>query len=140
MDGSPPDYRREFLRSPHHAALGLLTLGLGFASGSFLGLIVGVAAYAIGWVHLPDLPFFRRFVDHKGDAARQAAATAQLAGFVRRRDALLGALTEDGRQRYRANLARYAEAVKTGQWPCYPEVLDYIGVPHYALKGWSDGD
>ena len=30
MEEQAPNYRGEFLPSPHHAALGLLTLGAGF--------------------------------------------------------------------------------------------------------------
>src|SRR6058998_3849934 len=63
MDDQAPNYRREFLASPHHAALGLFTLGLGFLSASLLGLIVGGTLYTLGWLHLPDMPFFRRSVD-----------------------------------------------------------------------------
>lgn len=45
-----------------------------------------------------------------------------------------------GRQAYRSNLAKYAECMKTNEWPGYPEALDYTGVPHWAMKGYSDGD
>src|SRR5437870_610954 len=104
MDGSSPDYRREFARSPHHLVLGLLTLGLGFASGNLLPLILGSTLYALGWLHVPDMAFFRRWVDKRGEEQRRAAAEAQVAEFVRRRDALLFGLTAAGRQRY-ADLA-----------------------------------
>ena len=40
MDDQTPNYRREFFKSPHHAILGFVTLGLGFLSAQFLGLIV----------------------------------------------------------------------------------------------------
>ena len=36
MDEQAPNYHREFLKSPQHAALGLLTLGVGFMSGMAL--------------------------------------------------------------------------------------------------------
>ena len=67
MDAPPPNYHREFLKSPQHAALGLLTLGAGFMSGMILPLIAGATVYTLGWIYLPDLPFFRRWVDHAGD-------------------------------------------------------------------------
>ena len=65
MDEQAPNYHREFLKSPQHAALGLLTLGVGFMSGMMLPLIAGVTCYSLGWIYLPDLPFFRRWVDRR---------------------------------------------------------------------------
>ena len=41
MDEQPPNYRREFLTSPQHVGLGLLTIGLGFISAQLLPLIIG---------------------------------------------------------------------------------------------------
>ena len=58
MDQQAPNYHREFLKSPQHAALGLLTLGAGFMSGMILPLIAGATIYTLGWIYLPDLPFF----------------------------------------------------------------------------------
>ena len=100
MDDQAPNYRREFLSSPHHAALGLLTLGVGFLSASLLGLIAGGTLYTLGWLHLPDVPFFRRWVDRRHDAARRAAEEQKVAEFVRRRDALLDSLSASRRERY----------------------------------------
>ena len=73
MEEQAPNYRSEFLPSPHHAALGVLTLGLGFLSANLLGLIVGGTLYALGWIYLPDLAFFRSWVDRRGATARRAA-------------------------------------------------------------------
>jgi uncharacterized membrane protein HdeD (DUF308 family) len=42
MDEAVPNYRQEFLRSPQHAVLAILTLGLGFLSASLLGIVAGV--------------------------------------------------------------------------------------------------
>jgi hypothetical protein len=100
MDEQPPNYRREFARSPQHAALGLLTLGLGFVSGAFLPLIVGGTLYALGWVHLPDTSFFRRWVDRRREAARRAEELKKVAEFVARRDALIATLSSSRRDRY----------------------------------------
>ena len=65
--------RREFLKSPLHAALALATLGLGFATGEPLYFILGAAAYVLGWVYLPDLPAFGRWVDAKQKEQLDAA-------------------------------------------------------------------
>ncbi len=95
-----PGYRWEFLRSPHHAALGLLTLGIGFLTGQVFPFLVGAGAYALGWIYLPDMGFFRRWVDGRYDAAARAAAAAEVAEFVRRRDGLVQSLARSRRERY----------------------------------------
>jgi hypothetical protein len=100
MDEEATNYRREFLGSPHHAALGLLTLGLGFLSAQLLPLIAGVTLYLLGWIYLPDLPLFRRWVDRRHEAARRLAEEQKIAEFLRRRDALLRSLSPADRQRY----------------------------------------
>ena len=104
MDEQAPNYRREFLSSPHHVGLGLLTLGLGFASGAALPLIVGGTLYSLGWVYLPDIPFFRRWVDHRREAAQRAEEMKKVNEFVQRRDALINSLSSHCREQYR-NLA-----------------------------------
>src|ERR1043166_8821105 len=101
MDQPSPSYHREFLASPQHAALGLLTLGLGFVSGAVLPLIAGATCYVLGWIYLPDLPFFRRWVDHRFDSARRAEEAQKVADFVKRRDALVASLAPTRRERYR---------------------------------------
>jgi hypothetical protein len=100
MDEQPPNYHREFFKSPHHAALGLLTLGLGFLSATVLGLIAGLTAYVLGWIYVPDLPFFRRWVDGRHDTAKRAEEAQKVAEFIQRRDALLRSLAPERRERY----------------------------------------
>ncbi len=112
MDDQAPNYRGEFLRSPHHAALGLVTLGLGFLSAQVLGLIAGVTAYALGWIYLPDLRWFRGWVDRRHEAARRAAEAQKVAEFVQRRDALVRSLCPPNRERY-ARLAQVCGDIET---------------------------
>ncbi len=100
MDEQAPNYHREFLKSPQHAALGLLTLGAGFMSGMALPLIAGVTCYALGWIYLPDMSFFRRWVDRRHDAAKRAEDMRKVAVFVQRRDALLASLSPERRECY----------------------------------------
>ncbi len=102
MDEQPINYRGEFLKSPQHAWLGILTLGLGFLSANVLGLIAGATLYSVGWIHLPDAPFFRRWVDRKNQDANQLASAAQVTQFVQKRDALLQSLSPPRRERYAA--------------------------------------
>lgn len=103
--------RRYFLKSPHHAALAVATLGLGFASGEPLYFIAGAAAYVVGWVFLPDLPFFRKWVEKKEAAAQAATAAGELADFKAKRDQALAALTNSRRQRY-AGLAEVCRQIE----------------------------
>src|SRR5881396_1503013 len=112
MDDQPPNYRREFLGSPHHAAFGLLTLGVAFLSANLLGLIVGGTLYTLGWLHLPDMPFFCRWVDRRHEAATRAAEAQKVADFVRRRDALLDSLSASRRERY-SRLAAVCRDIET---------------------------
>ena len=107
-----PAYRREFLLSPHHAWLGLLTLGAGFLAAQPLALVAGATAYALGWIYLPDIPFFRRWVDRRAEEGRRAAALAQVADFLRRRDGLLASLSPPRRARYEG-LAQVCRDIET---------------------------
>src|SRR5690349_245700 len=100
MEGPSPSYRRAFWKSPHHLVLGILTLGLGLATAQELYFLIGAAAYALGWVYLPDFKIFRKWVDHRHNAARQKSALTELEGFKRQRDVLLEALSADGQSRY----------------------------------------
>ena len=112
MDDQAPNYRREFLGSPQHAALGLFTLGLGFLSANLLGLIVGGTLYTLGWLHLPDMPFFRRWVDRRHETARRSEEAQKVADFVRRRDVLLDSLSASRRERY-SRLAAVCRDIET---------------------------
>src|SRR5512135_1432988 len=112
MDEQAPNYHREFLKSPQHAALGLLTLGAGFASGMILPLIAGVTCYTLGWIYLPDLPFFRRWVDRRRDAAKRAEDAQKVAAFVQRRNALIASLSPERRECYN-RLAAVCQDIET---------------------------
>ncbi len=114
MDEQAINYRREFLKSPHHAALGLLTLGLGFLSAQVLGLIAGATLYLLGWIYLPDLPLFRRWVDRRHETARRLAEEQKVAEFVQRRDSLLHSLSPADRDRY-GRLAQVCADIETAR-------------------------
>src|SRR6266478_3512996 len=104
MDEQPPNYHREFLKSPQHVGWGLLTLGLGFVSAQLLPLIIGGTLYSLGWVYLPDMSFFRNWVDRRREAARRDEEMKKVTAFVQRRDALVGSLSARCRGQYN-NLA-----------------------------------
>jgi hypothetical protein len=112
MEDQAPNYHAEFLKSPHHAVLALVTLGLGFLSAQLLGLIAGVTAYVLGWIYLPDLPFFRQWTDRRHESTKRAGEDQKLAEFVQRRDSLLRSLSPDRRERYN-RLAQVCRDIET---------------------------
>src|SRR5689334_7880143 len=112
MEDQPINYHAEFFKSPHHAALALLTLGLGFLSAQIIGLIAGLTAFVLGWIYLPDLPFFRRWVDKRQDSAKQAGEAQKVAEFVQRREQLLRSLSPECRERY-SRLALVCRDIET---------------------------
>jgi hypothetical protein len=124
MDQQPPRYRREFFKSPHHAGLGLATLGAGFVLGATfpLALLVAPAAYLLGWVYLPDMPLFRRWVDRRRDGEKHAASLIEAAEFLKKRDELLARLSSSRRQHYQtlADVCRDIEAASADQ-PLAPD-------------------
>lgn len=99
-----PSPRRQFWKSPHHAVMALATLGTGLILGADypLALLLGPAAYVLGWIYVPDFKIFRRWIENKRDAHQLAAAQAEAAQFVKRRDALLEGLSAHGRAKYHA--------------------------------------
>jgi hypothetical protein len=115
MDDQQPSLWREFWRSPHHIWLGILTLGAGFVIAHPVALIVGAGAYALGWIYLPDTPFFRRWVERRQEEMKRAEESRAIAEFVRKRDALLVNLTPERRKRYMelAGVCRGIEAATT---------------------------
>ena len=92
-------YRRAFLKSRHHLWLALLTLGLGFASGQPLGLLIGVTAYALGWIYLPDAAFFKRLIDQRALDEQQREEARKWAEFQAQHDKLLNTLSTGRRTR-----------------------------------------
>ena len=91
---------RAFLQRPHHAVMALATLGAGFATGEPLYFVAGATAYVLGWVYVPDMAFFRRWLDTRASAQTNASEAAELAQFKRRREAMLNALSSPLRERY----------------------------------------
>ena len=112
MDEPAQNYHREFLKSPQHATLGLLTLGAGFMTGMILPLIAGATCYTLGWIYLPDLPFFRRWVDRRREAVKRAEDLQKVAAFIQRRDALIASLAPVRRECY-TRLAAVCHDIET---------------------------
>jgi hypothetical protein len=112
MDEQAPNYHAEFLKSPHHAALGLLTLGAGFVTGAWLPLVAGGTLYALGWIYLPDFPFFRSWVGRRREAQKRAEELRKVSEFIQRRETLLRSLGPERRARY-TRLAQVCRDIET---------------------------
>jgi hypothetical protein len=90
------DRLKAFARTPHHAWLALLTLGAGAATLSGIGIVAGVAAYALGWIYLPDSRLLRNW--HA--ARRQSDDGDRLRDFLFQRRQIYDALRTSTRARY----------------------------------------
>lgn len=112
MSELPTSTRGAFLRSGQHAWLAALTVGVGFATGTVPGLIAGAAAYAVGWIFLPDSTWFRGVLERREAAAKAVASEAAVAEFTAQRSRLLSSLSAPRRQRYQA-LAAVCRDIET---------------------------
>lgn len=99
---SPLPYRRLFWKSRDHLWLAVLTVGLGFASGEPLGLLIGGVLYALGLIYLPDTARFRKKIADHALAADTAAAAARTKAFEAQRAQLLSSLSAERRRRHQA--------------------------------------
>ncbi|MCW1922405.1 hypothetical protein OKA05_07555 [Luteolibacter arcticus] len=93
-----------FAKSPHHLWLGLLTLGVGLATVNGIGMIAGLAAYALGWIYLPDSRLFKNWLATR----KQGDEGAKLRQFLFQRRQIYDALRSSTRARY-DNLAAEIE-------------------------------
>ena len=97
------------------------TLGAGFLGAEPLYLIAGAAAYVVGWVFVPGMPMFQRYLQNKSEAARLAAESGELAQFNQQRDALIDSLSPARRDRYFA-LAKVCKDIGVGETADDPRV------------------
>jgi len=102
---------RAFFRSPHHAWLALLTLGAGAAAASIPGVIAGAAAYALGWVFLPDSRWFKAWVSSREERQRSGRAHRDSEAFLERRAEIYRQLTKQNQRAY-DELAASADAIR----------------------------
>jgi hypothetical protein len=98
----PPAYRRLFWRSAEHLWFAVGTLGLGFATGEPLGLLIGGVAYALGHVYLPDSGWFRRRADDRRSVVEKGEAARRAAEFEAQRTQLIEKLSSERRRRHQA--------------------------------------
>lgn len=107
--------RKAFVSSPHHATLGLAALAAMVVWGP-LGVVGGMVAYVLGWVFLPDMPFFTRWRENKVAAALEAQRQSELGEFAMQRDAMLSQLANSRTQRHTA-FVKTCQQVAMGQDP-----------------------
>jgi hypothetical protein len=104
MDQSPATRspRRAFLKSPHHAVLALATLGAGFVAAEPRYLLIGAVAYLLGWLYLPDMNFFRSWMQKVGEhfVDDEARHDDEVAAFTQRRDTMVAKLRPEMREWY----------------------------------------
>lgn len=104
-------YRSAFLKSKQHAILAGSTIGLGLMFGHFFPLILGVIGYMLGWIYIPDMPFFKKAIDDKNNNSLSQERAAQVEIFVRKRDALLANLPSYLKTKYK-ELAGYCQDIE----------------------------
>ncbi len=95
-------YLKRFAKSWEHGLLALFTLGLPFAAGEPLALVVGASAYVLGWVFIGDSRWFRRRVDAADLARLGKQEEVEIVRVQAERSALLARLPADARARYAA--------------------------------------
>jgi hypothetical protein len=99
MPEQPVNFVR-FLKSPHHAWLAGLTLGLGFLSAHPAIFALGAALYLLGLIYMPDMAFFKNWLKQKDDAVNAQISCQAARAFLTRRDNLLAGLSPDRSRRY----------------------------------------
>ncbi len=107
----PVKYRSAFLKSIHHAVLGISTIGVGFMTGHPFLLILGIVGYILGWLYIPDMPFFRKSIDDKNSAMLAGERRLQRQAFIEKRDSLISNLNFDLGAKYR-ELVGYCEDIE----------------------------
>lgn len=94
------NYFREYLHSKLHFIFGGATLGIGFLSASWLMLIIGIVAYIMGLMFIPDLPWFKKRIDAKYKSIADAADALQIEQFKLKRDSQFRSLTPSRKEKY----------------------------------------
>ena len=95
-----PNYHQEIVKSPYHLYGGLATLGLGLLAGNLVGLIIGVVAYIAVWLFMPDMPFFKKWVDDRFSAKQREADQEQIKAFEEKRKRILDGLNKTNQAKY----------------------------------------
>lgn len=92
-------YHAYFLRHSGHAWLALVTLGVGIAVATPLGLAAGLGAYGLGVIFLPEVGPFKRRYDTLRQAEMQARVDAETSAKESTRLALIKRLSPKAKAR-----------------------------------------
>lgn len=114
-------YHAHFLGSTNHAWLAVVTLGVGIAFATPLSVVIGVAAYGLGVIFLPDLRVLREAYDRK----RQAEAAALQAEEITTKDQV------------RANLLQKLSPKAKTRWQSFAAVCAELQSKLRAVEGES---
>lgn len=99
---NPSDnFFKQFIKSPYHAWLLGLTLGIGFLSANVVVMGICVGLYVLGWVHLPDMAMYKNWVKANMDRIAAADDATKIQAFTIKRTALIQQLSNDRLKRYR---------------------------------------
>ena len=79
--------------------------------GHFFPLILGAVVYLLGWLYIPDMPFFKKAIDDRNSNIVAAEKAAQVDMFIRKRDSLLSNLPSYLRTKYK-ELAGYCQDIE----------------------------
>lgn len=93
-------YHAHFLASVNHAWLALATVAVGAAIATPLSLTLGLAAYGLGVIFLPDRPAFRQSYDLKRQGEFDARLQAETSTKERVRETLLRKLSPAAKTRW----------------------------------------
>lgn len=95
------NYRKEFFKSPQHIYMALGTVGAGILSGQLFGVALGLAAYALGWIYLPDTNYFKKKIDEKETESRKAEESSKAESFRIKQAKILNSLNEEHLEMYK---------------------------------------
>jgi len=102
---------KKFFKSPHHLWLLALTVGVGFISANPFIFAGGLALYAVGWIHLPDMDIFQNWVRKNTDRIAAVKSQAEVQAFLARRQSLIASLTSERLRRY-MDVARVCQDIE----------------------------
>ena len=104
-------FHAHFLGSLAHAWLALVTLAVGIAVATPLSVAIGIAAYGLGVIFLPDMPGFRKSYDTLREAKIAAMEQAEISSKAQVRAGLLRRLTPAAEARWR-NFSKLCDSLQ----------------------------
>ena len=94
------NYHNEYKKSKLHFYILGGTVGIGLLIASWFSLIVGVTAYGLSWLFMPDLKFFRDMVNDKYKAIEDKKNQELVIDFNNKRNKMVNALSNERTRKY----------------------------------------